>query len=546
MFISYAQNFEDVILWRALKHVKSGFYIDVGAQDPLIDSVSLAFYEQGWRGVHVEPIDAYADKLRQARPDEEVIQSAISREEGEVVFFEIPDTGLSTGEERIARKHEVRGHTVKQVTKPSQPLSAILDSYKDREIHWMKIDVEGMENQVIESWAPSVARPWIVGVESTKPNSPESSHELWESKLLDLGYDFCYFDGLNRFYVSVEHPELRSSFGPGPNFFDDFALNGTASAPFCWKINAEAAELRSKLIDSQNAEAALEAHFAEEQGAKAEALGAKAVLEARLASERAATTMLEAVLAEEQAAKAEVLETKTALEARLADERATRTMLEADLAEEHGAKIKALEIKAALEASLAGERAARTTLQAILTEEQGAKAQALEVKATLEASLAGERASRTMLEDHLAAVIASTSWRITAPLRDIKSGVSAGARSRWLAHGFHAWVTLKPGSRPRRVARRAITGLASYLKGRPNLANGARWILRRFRAVRQEVVVHNDPELLPATSNFGENLRTGPSQHFKSVELDVSDVPSGVQLVYRQMGQARRHMRDGC
>ena len=32
-FISYAQNFEDVMLWRALKHVENGFYIDVGANE---------------------------------------------------------------------------------------------------------------------------------------------------------------------------------------------------------------------------------------------------------------------------------------------------------------------------------------------------------------------------------------------------------------------------------------------------------------------------------------------------------------------------------
>ena len=59
-FVSYAQNFEDVILWRALKHVKEGFYVDIGAQDPVINSVSLAFYEHGWRGVHVEPHSGYA------------------------------------------------------------------------------------------------------------------------------------------------------------------------------------------------------------------------------------------------------------------------------------------------------------------------------------------------------------------------------------------------------------------------------------------------------------------------------------------------------
>ena len=54
-FVSYAQNFEDVMLWRALKHISNGFYIDVGAWSPDIDSVTRIFYEHGWRGVNVEP-----------------------------------------------------------------------------------------------------------------------------------------------------------------------------------------------------------------------------------------------------------------------------------------------------------------------------------------------------------------------------------------------------------------------------------------------------------------------------------------------------------
>ena len=61
--VSYAQNFEDVMLWRALGHVSNGFYIDVGAQHPIIDSVSKAFYEHGWRGVHVEAIPSNAAKV---------------------------------------------------------------------------------------------------------------------------------------------------------------------------------------------------------------------------------------------------------------------------------------------------------------------------------------------------------------------------------------------------------------------------------------------------------------------------------------------------
>ena len=49
-FISHAQNFEDVRLWRAFSDIREGRYLDIGTQDPVRDSVSHAFYERGWRG----------------------------------------------------------------------------------------------------------------------------------------------------------------------------------------------------------------------------------------------------------------------------------------------------------------------------------------------------------------------------------------------------------------------------------------------------------------------------------------------------------------
>jgi hypothetical protein len=51
MSVSYAQNFEDVMLWRAFKKVACGFYIDVDACDPTEHSVTKAFYARGWRGI---------------------------------------------------------------------------------------------------------------------------------------------------------------------------------------------------------------------------------------------------------------------------------------------------------------------------------------------------------------------------------------------------------------------------------------------------------------------------------------------------------------
>ena len=60
MFISYARNFEDVILWRCLQHLEKGAYIDIGAGDLRAGSVTQAFYDRGWRGTHVEPVAEFA------------------------------------------------------------------------------------------------------------------------------------------------------------------------------------------------------------------------------------------------------------------------------------------------------------------------------------------------------------------------------------------------------------------------------------------------------------------------------------------------------
>jgi len=78
-FVSYAQNFEDVMLWRALRQVAHGFYIDVGAGHPDESSVTRAFYDRGWRGLNIEPSEHYFQRLAAARPLDTNLQLALGR-----------------------------------------------------------------------------------------------------------------------------------------------------------------------------------------------------------------------------------------------------------------------------------------------------------------------------------------------------------------------------------------------------------------------------------------------------------------------------------
>ena len=68
MRLYYAQNKEDLLIKSFFPDVKKGFYIDVGANDPVVDSVTKLFYDEGWSGINIEPIKKHIIDLDRLRP----------------------------------------------------------------------------------------------------------------------------------------------------------------------------------------------------------------------------------------------------------------------------------------------------------------------------------------------------------------------------------------------------------------------------------------------------------------------------------------------
>ncbi len=288
-FVSYAQNFEDVMLWRALKHIECGFYIDVGANDPDAHSVTKAFYDRGWRGINIEPLSQWYEQLEEKRPRDINLQLAAGAERGEMAFYELADTGLSTSEKAIAERHEIElGYTKHERTVPVETLNSICDRLHLAPIHFLKIDVEGAEKDVLAGIDFSLVRPWIILVESTLPGTQISSYADWDPLITAAGYDFVYFDGLNRFYVAHEHGELKGHFCAPPNVFDGFITQRQFTADLNtrqaestaehWQAEARKAEATAGhwQAEARQAEATAEHWQAESQSIKSR-------LEARIA-----------------------------------------------------------------------------------------------------------------------------------------------------------------------------------------------------------------------------------------------------------------------
>lgn len=220
--ISYAQNLEDVMLWKALKDVKNGFYIDVGANDPLIDSVTNMFYQNGWHGVNIEPINTHFKKLILERSEDINLNCAISDSKGRLDIWECEVRGWATLDRNVADTHEKNGYKGEWHSIEVKTLAEVCAAYNPENIHFLKVDVEGLEMSVLKGNDWGKYRPWIVVVEATIPGTQIENYFDVEDFLIGKDYIFAYADGLNRFYVSNEHKELLTSMKYPPNVFDNY------------------------------------------------------------------------------------------------------------------------------------------------------------------------------------------------------------------------------------------------------------------------------------------------------------------------------------
>jgi FkbM family methyltransferase len=214
MLTSYAQHREDVILYRALRHIQRGFYIDVGAYLPDEYSATKLFYDAGWNGINLEPCQRWFDALVAARHRDINLRAAASDRDGECEFHEVTDPGRGPHSTCVvATAMQLRdrlGMSLDTYRVPTRRLAAVCAEFAPPEIHFLKIDVEGAERQVLLGADFRQFRPWIVVIEGLDLNNVLVA-DAWEPILFEANYRFGMSHAKNRFYWAAEHQELSAA-----------------------------------------------------------------------------------------------------------------------------------------------------------------------------------------------------------------------------------------------------------------------------------------------------------------------------------------------
>ena len=252
-FVSFSTNYEDVVLRRLFRGRTSGFFVDVGAQHPFFGNDFYGLYARGWSGISIEPNPAYFALLQEHRPRDRNLQLALSEVAGQdLVFFEVVDTGLSTCDEAQAAACLAKGYTVERHDVRSSTLRDVLATAGTPHIDILKVDVEGLEEEVLRGNDWERCRPSVIMVEVTYPETAIRRPTGIRRDLEALGYRHVHFDNLNDFFADADFVVPDGALLP-PNVFDNFVQFEVLS------LRQEAAALRTSASTASEYAHSLEA-----------------------------------------------------------------------------------------------------------------------------------------------------------------------------------------------------------------------------------------------------------------------------------------------
>src|SRR4051812_19506539 len=139
------------MLARVFSGRPTGFYVDVGAADPINLSVTKWFYELGWSGLNIEPNKQLFERLAADRPRDINLECGAGAIATEAAFFEPAVGELSSFDPRVQSNAEGSGLAGTTRSVAVAPLTSLLNIHcPDRPIDFLKIDVEGWEGEVLK------------------------------------------------------------------------------------------------------------------------------------------------------------------------------------------------------------------------------------------------------------------------------------------------------------------------------------------------------------------------------------------------------------
>lgn len=205
---SSSQYLEDIFIDCIFRGKKSGFYVDVGANDPNEISNTKRFYDYGWSGVNIEPNVKMYQLICRARPRDINLNVGIGAQPGELTFYELSPNTLSTFNKKSADDN-IKNNSASLVAEKKVQVITLSQVFKDsvpgNSIDFLSVDSEGYEYEILASNNWQLYRPTAIIVEV------DQDKDVTIVNFLNLqSYVLICYNSTNAIFVDERSPLIKA------------------------------------------------------------------------------------------------------------------------------------------------------------------------------------------------------------------------------------------------------------------------------------------------------------------------------------------------
>jgi FkbM family methyltransferase len=202
--IYFSADGEDSILNKWIGGITKGFYIDIGSNQPLYSSNTFGLYLKGWCGICIDPNPGLELKYSILRSSDLFINSAIvadNKFKKRNFYYYKNNNELNTfSKKRVNIQKKLYNRNPSKVIKVDLiDIKTLIKIINNREVHFLNIDIEGLENIIIKSLLKKKILPWCIAIEELG----KTCESINKSKINFFLNKNGYFLGSRTFFTSI-------------------------------------------------------------------------------------------------------------------------------------------------------------------------------------------------------------------------------------------------------------------------------------------------------------------------------------------------------
>lgn len=204
---SFSGSGEDIIVSDLLNKMglKSIFYLDIGAHNPIFGNNTYLFHRNGGKGILIEPNKILCEEIKNKRPKDVCLNVGVGKIDGKADFFNFKRNTRNTFSVKEAEAWEkISGNKPEIIKQPIVSLNSIVDNYcKEQTFDFVSIDTEGFEYEILQGFNWKV-RPRIFCLETASPSGNIVNDDL-NSLMNKNGYILCAKTLINSIYIDKKY-----------------------------------------------------------------------------------------------------------------------------------------------------------------------------------------------------------------------------------------------------------------------------------------------------------------------------------------------------